>query len=152
MRTKNHKISKERTSEVLKQEQRMKPYDNNIEAEVAKTMQLLDELKPLEVHHLFRVRVMQRVEAAFSQKSGKGASARGHTADFSFAFMALLIIVNVGSALLSLQNSERPVTTESSELSDISGDDYSVQEFAYYDQTVSDPAASGGNGSLTPGK
>jgi len=130
----------------------MKPYDKNIEAEIAKTMKLLDEMEPLKVHHLFRVKVMQRVEAAFGQKSGEIAGACGHTADFRFAFMALLIIVNVGSALLSLQNSQSPFKTEISELSDSTGDDYSVQEFAYYDQTMSDPAASGGNGSLTPGK
>jgi len=130
----------------------MKPYDKNIEAEITKTMKLLDEMKPLEVHHLFRVRVMQRVDVEFSQKSGKSAGARGRTADFRFAFMALLIIVNVGSALLSLQNGQSPLTTEISELSDATGDDYSTQEFAYYDQTGSDPAAASKNGSLTPRK
>ncbi len=121
----------------------MKPYDNNIEAEVAKTMQLLDEMQPIGVHHLFRVRVMQRVEVALGQKSGR-------MADFRFAFIALLFIVNVSSALLSLQNSTTVPKTEFSELSDASGNDYSAQEFAYYDQTMNDPAATSENGSLTP--
>ncbi len=149
MLTKNRKISKERTSELLKQEPMMKPFNENIEAEITKTMKLLDEVKPLEVHHLFRVRVMQKVNATFYQKSGGRAKSHGRMADFRFAFMALLFIVNISSALLSLQNSQRPLTTEISEISDTSGDDYSAQEFAYYEQTGSDPAATGENGGGT---
>lgn len=148
----NRKISEERTSELLKQEPMMKPYNEKIEAEIAKTMKLLDELEPLKVHHLFRVRVMESVEKTFSRTSGRVAKAHDRMADLRFAFMALLFIVNVGSALLSIQNGQRPLTTQISEFSDATGDDYSAQEFAYYDQTLSDPAATGGNGSLAPGK
>ncbi len=152
MITENRKISNERTSEVLKQEPMMKAYDTKIETEVTKTMKLLEQMPQLEAHHLFRVRVMQRVEAESSRKSGKIANARGQKADVRFAFMALLFIVNVGSAVLSLQNSKAPSKTEVSELSDASGEDYSAQEFAYYDQTGSEPAVSGITENLTPGR
>lgn len=128
----------------------MKQYEKNIEAEVVKTMKLLDELEPLEVHHMFRVRVMQRVERTFSQKSKRMTNLSGRMADFRFAFMALLVIVNVGSTMLSLQNSKTMSKTEISALYDASGDDYSTQEFAYYDQTGADAAATSDNGSLTP--
>ena len=122
----------------------MKAYNKkNIEAEIAKTMQLLDEAPPLEVHHLFRVRVMERVESSLGQKSGR-------MADFRFAFMALLVMVNVGSAVLSFENSKTLSKTEVGELSESSGDDYSAQEFAYYDQTGVSPAATSEKGSLIP--
>ena len=122
----------------------MKAYNKkNIEAEIAKTMQLLDEAPPLEVHHLFRVRVMERVESSLGQKSGR-------MADFRFAFMALLVIVNVGSTVLSLQNNKTLSKNETSESYDASGDDYSTQEFAYYDQTGTESAATIDNGRLTP--
>ena len=128
----------------------MKQYEKNIEAEVAKTMKLLDELEPLEVHHLFRVKVMQRVERTCSQKSRRIKNLSGRMADFRFAFMALLVIVNVGSTMLSLKNSKTLSKNEISELYDASGDDYSTQEFAYYDQTGADAAATSNNESLTP--
>jgi len=128
----------------------MKPYDKNIEAEITKTMKLLDEMKPLEVHHLFRVRVMQRVEVMSSQKSGRMTGAGGGVADFRFAFIALLLVVNIGSALLLLQNGQIPVHADISALSDTSGEDYSSQEFAYYEQTGNDLAATGGNEKTAP--
>ena len=127
----------------------MKQYEKNIEAEIAKTMKLLDDLEPLEVHHMFRVRVMQRVESA-SQKSRPMTNLHGRMADFRFAFMALLVLINVGSTVLSLQNSKTLSKTEIRSLYDASSDDYSTQEFAYYDQTGADAAATSDNGSLMP--
>ena len=127
----------------------MRLYDKNIEAEIAKTMQLLDEVQPLEVHHLFRVRVMERVERTFGRRAGRMANL-GNMADFRLAFMALLVMVNVGSTVLSFQSSRTLSTTEISELPESSGYDYSAQEFAYYDQTGVDSAATSENGSMTP--
>lgn len=112
----------------------MKKYDENIEARVVETMALLDEMPPLEVHHLFRVRLMERVEEEF----GEGARARGgNHLDFRLAFMALLLVVNLGSALVSVFDGNRQVTGGAvSELLDSQNDDYSSQEFAYYEQTA----------------
>ncbi len=128
----------------------MKPNKINIEAEIANTVKLLDELEPLEVHHLFRVRVMQRVESVCSQKSGRVINLPGSVTDFRFAFMALLVIVNVGSTVLSLQNSKTLSKNETSESYEASGDDYSTQEFAYYDQTGTESAATIDKGRLMP--
>lgn len=128
----------------------MKPYEKKIEAEIAKTMQLLDEVQPLEVHHLFRVRVMERVERTFGHTSGQMANIPGRMAGLRFACMTLLVVVNIGSTVLSFQNSKTLSKTGVSEFSESSGDDYSAQEFAYYDQTGVDTAATGDNGSMTP--
>ena len=49
----------------------MKIHDENIEREVSKTMMLLDEISPLEIHHQFRVRLMQRVEQEFTAEIGR---------------------------------------------------------------------------------
>ena len=119
----------------------MKPYEKDIEAEIARTMQLLDEVQPLEVHHLFRVRVMERVERTFGHKSGRMANLPGRVFDFRIAFMALLVMVNIGSTVLSFQNSKTNAKTGIIEFSESSGDDYSAQEFAYYDQSAVDTAA-----------
>lgn len=122
----------------------MKKHDDNIEARVVETMALLDEVQPLEVHHLFRVRLMERVEREF----GEGAGARGgNHLDFRLAFMALLLVVNLGSALVSVFHGNRQVTGGAvSELLDSQSDDYGSQEFAYYEQTAATTSLATGTG------
>ena len=113
----------------------MKQSNEKIEREISDTMKLLDEMKPLEVHHLFRVRLMQRVEREFGESS-KQASGFGRRIDLKFAFMVVLVIINLGSGVVSVLNNEKPSITGISELIDNLGDDYTSQEFAYYDQTT----------------
>ncbi len=114
----------------------MKQHNEQIEAEVEKTMKLLDEMKPLEVHHFFRARLMERVEREFGPEAV--ASRRGflHHLDLRMAFMAVLVIVNLGSAALSMQDSGNYTAPATAETLDSANDDYSTQEFAYYDQTA----------------
>jgi hypothetical protein len=64
--------------------------------------------------------------------------------------MVLLVIINLGSALLSLQNSETQLSAGISEVIDSMSDDYTTQEFAYYDQTAATAADSGVNDNRTP--
>ncbi len=113
----------------------MKQRDREIEAKVEKTMKLLDEVKPLEVNHFFRARLMQRVEeecADTSRVAGRGLAKK---LDLRLAFMALLLIVNLSSAVVSLVNDEQQSTTGVSEVAANLSSDYSSEEFAYYDQT-----------------
>ncbi|NTV05486.1 MAG: hypothetical protein HGA59_03140 [Chlorobiaceae bacterium] len=114
--------------------------NENIEKKVSETMKLLDEMGRVEVNHLFRVRLMQRVEREFGEGAGRAHSRFGNRVDVRLAFMTLLLIINLGSALLSVFDSNRQTTTTLSELLDNQSDDYSSQEFAYYDQTVTEPA------------
>ncbi|WP_040433770.1 hypothetical protein, partial [Chlorobium ferrooxidans] len=114
----------------------MKQQSENIEREVGKTLRLLDELKPLEVHHLFRVRLMQRVEAEFGEGAKKESSGFSRYFDVRLALMALLLVINLSTALLSLKSNTTQFSAGISELLDNMGDDYSTQEFAYYDQSA----------------
>ncbi|MFZ4525815.1 MAG: hypothetical protein ACOYOE_09765 [Chlorobium sp.] len=112
----------------------MKQHDENIEAEVSKTMHLLDEFVPLELHHQFRVRLMRRVESEIGL--GEGIQYSGFRFDYRLAFMVLVFVINLGSTMFSVQQGDNSITTIS-EVSINQSDDYSNQEFAYYDQTAS---------------
>ena len=113
----------------------MKQHNANIEAEISKTMQVLDEMQPLKVDHFFRARLMQRVDQEFTpKKSGKHFAIR---LDYRLAVMSLLFVINLGSTLVSIHQSTEQSTTSISKAPDNQSDDYATQEFAYYDQTVS---------------
>lgn len=128
----------------------MKRHNNNIEEQVAKTMMLLDEIQPIKVDHHFRVRLMQRIEREFGQRSEYSRAGLRNRFDFRLAFMALLIMVNLGYALLSVQHNNLGKTSGISEMIDNLSDDYPSQEFAYYDQTSAYPAETVTTESKTP--
>ena len=115
----------------------MKKYDENIKKEVSKTLMLLDDMSPLELHQQFRVRLMQRVEREFGE--GRKGHFTSHV-DFRLAFMGLLLFVNLGSAALTLIDGARQTTATISELLDNQSFDYTNQDLAYYDQAASIPA------------
>lgn len=121
----------------MKQELMMKQPNNNIEERVNRTMKLLDEMKPLEVNHFFRARLMQRVEREFGPASKHSNAHSDNRFAFRLAFFALLIIVNLGAAVLSVQQNNPGTTAGSgiSEMLDKLSDDYTSHEFAYYDQS-----------------
>jgi hypothetical protein len=133
----------------------MKKRNEKIEARVNETMALLDEMAPLEVHHLFRVKLMQRVEREFGEGAGRANGRMSQRLDFRLAFMALLLVVNLGSALVSVFDGNRLAGVSVGEVLDNQSDDYSSQEFAYYDQTTmttsaSNPAVTGTERDQTP--
>ncbi len=105
----------------------MKNSKASIASEVEKTMRLADEMAPLEVNPLFRVRLLQRIE--------QEPEGRTQSLDFRLAFIALLVIINLGSTVLTLQTKKQQATTLSSEVLENQSYDYTTQEFAYYDQT-----------------
>ncbi len=113
----------------------MKLCDKDIEAKVEKTMKLLDEMKPLEVNHFFRSRLMQRIELECGEKSRVGGRGLAKKLDLRLSFLTLLLIVNLSSAVVSLLNDEQQATTGVSEVTATLNSDYSNEEFAYYDQT-----------------
>ncbi len=114
----------------MKQDTMMKRHDENIEAEVSSTMNFLDELAPLEFHHQFRVRLMHRVESEIGSKYS------GFRIDYRLALMVLVVVINLGSTTLSVQQGDESIATIS-EVPFNQSDDYSNQEFAYYDQVAS---------------
>ncbi len=118
----------------MKQEKMMMKCHEQVEAEVTATMRLLDEAEHLEVHHIFRVRLMRRVEENLVQRGRGRVSAR---LDFGLAFIVLLLLINLASALLVMKPEESQSAATVGQLADNQSDDYSSQEFAYYDQTAS---------------
>ncbi len=130
----NRKFYKNLSSHTMKQEKMMKKCHEQVETEVTETMRLLDDVEHLEVHHLFRVRLMRRVEEELVQKGGGRVSTR---IDFGLAFIVLLLLVNLASALLIIKPEEGQSAATVGQLADNQSDDYSSQEFGYYDQTAS---------------
>lgn len=129
----------------------MKKRNENIDTRVVETMALLDEVAPLEVHHLFRVKLMQRVEREFGAGSVQANGKMSTRLDFRLAFMAMLLVVNLGSALVTVFDGNQQATGSVSELLDNQGDEYTSQEFAYYDQTSATyPAVAGTESNQTP--
>jgi hypothetical protein len=134
------------SSHIMKQEPMMKKHNEIIESEIGETMKLLDEMRPLEVHHLFRVRLMERVEREFGEGAGLAGDRMGNRLDFRLAFMVLLLVVNLGSAIVSLVDGNQQIASTVSELLDGQDDEYNSQEFAYYDQN----SLTGAEGTQTP--
>jgi hypothetical protein len=143
------------SSHILKQEKmHMKKRNEDIERAVSETMKLL-EMRPLEVHHLFRVRLMQRIEREFAEGSRRAGTHFSNRLDFRLAFMSLLLVVNLGSAYFTIFDGNPQATVTISEMLDNQGDDYSSQEFALYDQTTAvtastEPVATETGKSQTP--
>ena len=75
---------------------------------------------------------MQRVERECIQHSATALRSR---IDFSLAFIALIILINLGAAALFMPLNDRPATSGISEMLDKLSDDYTSHEFAYYDQS-----------------
>ncbi|NTU97958.1 MAG: hypothetical protein HGA62_09125 [Chlorobiaceae bacterium] len=129
----------------------MKKRHDNIEAEVAKTLNLLDEMKPLEVSHFFRVRLMQQIEQSPAQGLARFNTGWGSgRLDVRLALMALLIIVNLASALIAVTRDNTQVKSGISEVMDSQSYDYTRSSYAYYDQTGTFPSDSEANGSQNP--
>ncbi|NTW82124.1 MAG: hypothetical protein HGB36_01985 [Chlorobiaceae bacterium] len=129
----------------------MKMSNVNIETEIDRTLHLLDEMKPLEVNHFFRVRLMQRIEQESEQRTNKLAIGRvSGKLDLRFAFMALLIIINLASAFISLIHTDSPVRAGISEMLDSQGYDYARPAYAYYDQTGTFPSDTENNNNQNP--
>jgi hypothetical protein len=112
----------------------MKP-DNrqNATEEALKTMGILDALEPLEVRLQFRVRLMERIERE-SLTGRLNHAGSGALINYRFAFIVLLIIVNVSSALVVVFNTTERSAPLFSDLRTTISDDYSSPTFAYYEQ------------------
>jgi len=112
----------------------MNKRNETVESEVSKTMQLLDAMVPLKADHRFRVRLMQRIDEEFGQ-TNRTKNFSIHL-DYRLAIMTLLLMLNVASTLFIKPDEELKVNV-ADQVVESQGDEYSTQEFAYYDQTAS---------------
>lgn len=101
--------------------------------EARKTLALLETMRAPEAHHLFRARLMQRIEEE-AARGGFGRSGAMASMNYRLAFMLLLIVINLGSALLVLLSQGTESTPSIGEMISSFGDDYSSSTFAYYQE------------------
>jgi hypothetical protein len=106
-------------------------------AEVDKTLRILDEMPNLEVHHLFRARLMQRIDSLETKNSSAFAFAGGFNP--RFAFFGLLLILNIASAmLLFMHGTPQSTISVSGGLAESFSEDYGGPALSYYDQSTAD--------------
>ncbi|MCF8382561.1 MAG: hypothetical protein K9G39_03045 [Chlorobium sp.] len=113
----------------------MKRPDEHIEAEIRRTLDLLDDLPVLHASPLFRVHLMQRIEASQSKGFGYGAFRQAEGFRIKFAVAALLLVVNISSALLFFSSPEPLSMADAGETIEQLSDDYSGEVLAYYVET-----------------
>jgi hypothetical protein len=105
--------------------------------EAAKTLDMLDKMPKVEVNHLFRARLLQRIDAMESGKTA-GATLFGGAFSPKLAFMTVLLILNVASAvLLFLHEAPRQNTGAATPVAENVSADYGGPALAYYDDQPS---------------
>ncbi|NTW93707.1 MAG: hypothetical protein HGB27_03375 [Chlorobiaceae bacterium] len=113
----------------------MKRPDEHIEAEIRRTLQVLDDLPNLQASPLFRVHLMQRIETSHLNASGYGTFRQTEGFRMKFAVAAILLVINISSALLFFNSQEPLSLTDAGEAIEQLSDDYSGEELAYYVET-----------------
>jgi hypothetical protein len=108
-------------------------------AEVMKTMGILDDMPGIKVNHLFRARLLQRIDAAAESRSFAGGF------NPRLAFFGLLLGVNIAMGTILFlhqepQAADRPVATAES-----FSEDYGSPALSYYDQQATDSQGSESN-------
>ncbi|RXK88671.1 hypothetical protein EST62_02080 [Chlorobaculum sp. 24CR] len=101
-------------------------------AEVNKTLELLDQMPRVEVNHLFRARLMQRIDAMETGKSS-GTALFGGALSPKLAFMTLLLVLNVASALMLFMHETPQATGSSGTIAESLSEDYGGPALSYYD-------------------
>jgi len=100
--------------------------------EVTKTLGMLDQMPRVEVNHLFRVRLMQRIDTMEIGKTSKTA-VFGVTFNPRLAFMALLLVLNIASALMLYMHQVPQTTGAAGAIADSFSEAYGGPALSYYD-------------------
>lgn len=105
-------------------------------AEVMKTMRILDELPRIEPHHLFRARLLERMESDNASASvATGFNPR-------LAFFSLLLAINIAmGTLLMLDHDARSALQGGDAVAESYSEDYGGLALSYYDQQEEEPAS-----------
>jgi hypothetical protein len=101
-------------------------------AEVTKTIGMLDQMPKVEVNHLFRVRLMQRIEAMEVKKTS-WLALPGSSFSPRLAFMTLLLVLNVASAFMLFMHETPQATGPSMATAESFSEDYGGPALSYYD-------------------
>jgi hypothetical protein len=119
---------------MMKPEKTMNRNSEQKKAEVAKTLEMIDRMPEVEVSHLFRVRLMQRIGSMEGRRSSV-LSIGGGVFNPRVAFLALLMILNVASAgFLFLHESPRQTGALAGGISETFSEEYGGPALSYYDE------------------
>jgi hypothetical protein len=112
----------------MKQDKKM-----NRNAEIARTLEILDKLPEIKAGSSFRVRLMLRIESMESKPyAGYSVSSRAFSP--RMAFLTLLLVLNVASAMLFFMHGQSGSTaTASGTLAESFSDEYGGPALSYYD-------------------
>ncbi|MBN1929598.1 MAG: hypothetical protein JW764_08670 [Chlorobiaceae bacterium] len=105
----------------------------HLEAEVSKTLELLDQMPKVQVSGRFRTQLLHRID---SMEHAGGAVGTTVLAVFSpkLAFLTLLLMLNIASAMLLFMNGgPQSATGISGTLAETFSDDYGGPALSYYD-------------------
>ncbi|WP_237073401.1 hypothetical protein [Prosthecochloris sp. GSB1] len=117
----------------------MNKKNDRITEEIRKTMEVLNNLPELEAHYLFRARLMETVS-----RSGPISSVKLSNAAYGFklALVALLLAVNIGTAMLFMgpaANDSEPAFSRNDMLESLKND-YGSPALSYYTENDSGTA------------
>lgn len=111
--------------------------------EVMRTLAILDDMPAVKAHHLFRAKLLQRIEEQ------EAASLRSRSAGARLqpvpALLALLVIMNIASATMLFFHGSTPADSGSlyGDSTGWQGDDYAGPTLSYYDaETQGDHSSS----------
>lgn len=115
----------------MKQDNAMKHTREQLESEVTRTMEILEQMPRLRVHHLFRARLLHKIaEAGEDNLSGRAA---GGMFNARLVFMTLLIVVNITSALFFYRHDVQSGFAEkSTDLQEAFSEEYASPALSYY--------------------
>lgn len=112
----------------MKPDTDMKRSKEQRDAEVMKTMGILDNMPEIRAHHLFRAHLLQRIESAERSRNVAGGF------NPRLAFFGLLLTVNVGMGLLMFTHQESQTMTPRGDTAEAVSEDYGGPALSYYDQ------------------
>lgn len=114
----------------------MKKSKEHIEAEIIRTLKILDDMQGIKAHHLFRAHLMQRVDETTHHKSVISGSI-AHSFNIRLAFIAALLLINIASAVLFvLSDNRQPMAAITNNLLESFSEDYTSPALSYYAQPV----------------
>ncbi|NTW54099.1 MAG: hypothetical protein HGB15_04940 [Chlorobaculum sp.] len=101
-------------------------------AEVTKTLEMLDKMPKIEVNHHFRARLLQRIDA-MEVKQSSGAIVFGGAFSPKLALMTLLLVLNIASAVMMYMHQTPQLTGSSGAVAESMNEDYGGPALSYYD-------------------
>jgi hypothetical protein len=102
-------------------------------AEVTKTLEMLDKMPRIEVNHHFRARLLQRIDAMEVRKS-TGAVVLGGAFSPKLALMTLLLVLNIASAVMLYMHQSPQLAGASGAVAESMSEDYGGgPALSYYD-------------------